>query len=41
MKIKPVILSGGSGTFLWQLSRKQYPDCCIVDIEEVPMTEVA
>ena len=25
MKIIPVILSGGSGTRLWQLSRKQYP----------------
>ena len=25
MKIVPVILSGGSGTRLWPLSRKQYP----------------
>ena len=25
MKITPVILSGGSGTRLWPLSRKQYP----------------
>ena len=25
MKIIPVILSGGSGTRLWPLSRKQYP----------------
>ena len=24
-KITPVILSGGSGTRLWPLSRKQYP----------------
>ena len=25
MKIIPIILSGGSGTRLWPLSRKQYP----------------
>ena len=25
MQITPVILSGGSGTRLWPLSRKQYP----------------
>jgi len=25
MQVTPVILSGGSGTRLWPLSRKQYP----------------
>ena len=29
MQITPVILSGGSGTRLWPLSRKQYPKQCL------------
>jgi mannose-1-phosphate guanylyltransferase / mannose-6-phosphate isomerase len=29
MKIIPVILSGGSSTLLWPLSRKKYPKQCL------------
>ena len=39
MKIIPVILSGGSGTRLWPLSRKQYPKQYLLLAEEQTMLQ--
>jgi mannose-1-phosphate guanylyltransferase/mannose-6-phosphate isomerase len=41
MKIIPVILSGGSGTNLWPLSRKHYPKQFLPLIEEQTMLQVS
>ena len=37
MQIIPVILSGGSGTRLWPLSRKQYPKQYLPLLGDNPM----
>ena len=39
MKIKPVILSGGSGTRLWPLSREQYPKQLLALVGERTMLQ--
>lgn len=36
-KILPVVLSGGSGTRLWPLSRSQYPKQLLPLVEDLPM----